>query len=94
MKRCNKPGRPAHDGESLSQLFNYIEDNDKCQYTIPELKDIMKTLSEGKESDVSDFVLRKRLKEYLDCRIIMTEAAGRRPTIVSFLETTQKLLLS
>lgn len=48
----------------LQFLFHYIENNDECQYTFPELKDLINKLSDEKHV-FSDYILQNLKKKTL-----------------------------
>lgn len=92
-KAFDKSGRPVN--KSLENLFcllfDYLEENTECQYTATELRDIIKQLPGGEDEEISDYLLKTRLKQKYDGGVIFTEMNGK-PTIFSFLGTAHQIL--
>lgn len=93
IKKYDKDGRPSVEKYDavLQLLFNHIENNDECQYTFPELKDLINKLSDEKHV-VSDYILKNRLKKHFEDTVIITEAMGSRPAVITFTETAHSIL--
>lgn len=57
----------------LVMLVEYIKQGEECQYSLLELKDILKTFQTGEEVRISDFILKTRLKSHHQDQLIITE---------------------
>lgn len=94
IKKYDKDGRPASDKYDavLQLLFDYIENHDECQYTLPQLKELINNLSGGENFEISDYILKTRLKKHFEDTVILTEALGSRPLVITFTETAHNIL--
>ncbi|KAJ8875024.1 hypothetical protein PR048_022914 [Dryococelus australis] len=83
-----KSGRPLNEehDEILKLLFEYIEshDDDECRYSFLELHEIIETFLGGDICDISDYVLRTRLRDHFKNRVVIAEASGRRHSLICF----------
>lgn len=82
-----KVGRPEDDSVNLAmeEIFQYIENNDDCQFSLEELKDI------GKNPTIDNKTIKRRLKLKYSDKIIITEKKGSL-TIICFIDNHYKHL--
>lgn len=96
FKRLNvheKPGRPTDDSVSnvFELLFDYLESHDECQYTLSDIRIIIKGLPGGDICEFSDYILKSRLKAKYGKGITCSDVKGK-PTVLSFTGTSHKIL--
>lgn len=71
-------GRPKTKlASTFDELCKYIEQNDECQYTLKEVQDIFKSLTEENEV-YSDKHLKSLLQEHFKERLTVTNVSGRK----------------
>ncbi|KAL4718412.1 hypothetical protein ACJJTC_016033 [Scirpophaga incertulas] len=82
-----KVGRPKDDSVNLAmeEIFQYIENNDDCQFSLQELKDI------GKNPTIDNKTIKRRLKLKYGDKIIITEKKGSL-TIICFIDNQYDIL--
>lgn len=77
-----KKARPTEQklSEALMKLCNTIEDSDKCQFTIKELRDILKNFLD-KKSVYTEMYLKNQLQQYFKDRTVITNVNGKQKVL-------------
>ena len=100
--RTNPPGKAQPRGRpqgatnevkqsAFEQLCQYIEDEEECQYSLQELKEIMDALLENGEEGYSLKMLPIKLKEVYGSEIVITQVPGK-SSVACFKEFSHKIL--
>ncbi|XP_063235988.1 uncharacterized protein LOC134538524 [Bacillus rossius redtenbacheri] len=84
-------GRPkCKFGDSFAMLCEHIENSDECQYTISEIKDILKKIS-GQEETYSDKHITNLLRQHFKERLVVSCTPGRK-NVFCLSETVNKIM--
>ena len=85
-------GKPANTVQECGfiELCSYLDENEECQYSLPELLDYMETFLNGEEGYSMKY-FKQKLKEHYGDDIIITCIPGK-PSIVSFRDSAHKAL--
>ena len=91
--RDAKRGRPKYDAkaQAFKELCHYLDDNDECQYSLPELLECM---DQYLPSDVEGYTLKYlkiKLKEHYGQKITITSISGK-STVISLRDVAHKIL--
>lgn len=91
-RAVNTVGKPADAAteHAFSELCNFLDETDECQYSLSELLEHMETFLHG-EDGYSIQYLEKKLKEHYGNDIIITSIYGKY-SIVSFCDTAHRIL--
>lgn len=72
-------------------LFDYLDENNDYWFTSIQLKKNINNLPGGQEEEISDYILKSRLKQKYKKSVICTEITGKL-TVFSFLGTAHDIL--
>lgn len=75
-------GRPqsADSLEQFNLLCNYLENNNECQFSIKELRDIIIDIS-GADINYTDHYLKSKLCDYFQDRLVVHNVSGRKSVL-------------
>jgi len=87
-----KVGRPlsAKSTDQFDLLADYLENDNECQYSLKELREIVFKLS-GSDIDYSDYYLKSKLVDFFKDRLVVHNLSGKK-SILCMSHTSHKVL--